>query len=268
MSTFTATPQPLNDPPRIMLSVTYTGGTGIPTSITVSRRNADGTTYLVRSANPAAMTGGVWVGYDYESPFAQAGVYTVTPNTTIGALTASVPKLREFGIVTPWLIHPGVPALSMPITVAQPGPVPVSDINQGVFQVLGRQNPVIRTDGVRRAPTFTLTVKTQSWDEEDALKAILADASTLLVQITYPEWERGDYYWVSVSTVTPARAVDFYGNTVTNWALTCTATGAPFGLLQAEWTYAGLLAAYPSYASVLSSFATYTDVQINNPIPV
>lgn len=264
------TPQPLNDPPRHLIQVTtlYT----IPSSqVTVTRRNSDGSSYAIRSANPAAMSAGaggsmVWTGYDYDAPFAQPGVYTATDDLGRPLSSATVPMLREYGVQTPWLLHPGIPSLSMPITVARPGPVPVSDVNQGVFNVLGRKDPVIRTDGVRRAPTFTLTISTYSWAEGDQLQALLDDASTLLLQITYPDWERGSYWWVSVGTVTPSNMVDYYGNEYVQWALACTVTGPPVGLLQAQWSYAGVAGRYATYLDVLNSFATYEDLLIDNPI--
>lgn len=259
-ATVTVTPQPLNQPPRILVQVAGLAGT----AVTVSRVNADGSTYVLRTANPATLVSGAWTGYDYESPFAQAGVYTATNQLGVTA-SASVAALREYGVQTPWLIHPGIPALSMPVTVAKPGPLPVTDVRQGVFDVIGRTNPVIRTDGKRRAPTFTLTLSTYSWAEQDTLAAILATASTLLLQITYPDWERGDYYWIAVSTVTPSRPVDYYGADFMQWALSCTATGAPAGLLQPQWTCGGLLASVASCAAVLTRYATCNGVLTNQP---
>ncbi len=255
-------PEPLNSPPRIRIIVTAMAGD----TVTVTRRNVDGSAYSVRTGNPGTLDSpGTWTGYDYESPFALAGTYKATSNTGDTVL-ATVPALREYGVRTPWLIHPGIPGLSLPVNVARPGPLPSSEINQGVFAILGRPDPIVRTDGVRRAPTFTLTLSTSTWDDQDALMKILSDASTLLLQVTYPEWERGDYWWISVSTVTPIRLVDYFGGQDMQWALACTVTGSPAGLLQAQWTCAGVVNAYASSSDVVSAYATSQDLLINFPI--
>lgn len=269
MPVLTITPQPANNPPRILLQVTgETGAFGSPANIvTVVRRNTDGSSYTVRTGNPGTVIGGAWTGYDYESPFGLGGTYTVTPDVGF-PVSGSVAALREYGVQQPWLIHPGIPALSMPITVARPGPVPVSDINQGVFNVLGRKDAVVRTDGVRKSPTLTLTVSTYTWDEEDDFAKLIDDASTLLLQITYPEWERSKFWWVSIGQVTPQQMVDYLGNTFVQWSCACTVTGPPAGLLQAQWTCAGVVNAYSSCLDVLSSFATCDDLLINFPIAV
>src|SRR6187549_3309934 len=106
-TTLTATPEPSNNPPRVLIQLTYTG----QTSATIVRNDPDGTTTPVRLADPAALDGaGSWVGYDYESWFGASTTYTA--DTLGGSLTSSAMTLSVPDI---WLRHPGVPALSQKI---------------------------------------------------------------------------------------------------------------------------------------------------------
>lgn len=247
---------PTNRPPRVALSVSGAAGA----SVTVTRQDAAGNSVTVRTANPAIVTAGAWVGYDYEAPFGDFIQYTVRDG---GNIAAVVPLPLD--IETPWLIHPGIPDLSQPIILESRGDLTRPVTNRGVHTVMGRSEPVVITDGKRNAATFDLTVHTESLADEAAMLSLLGDTSPLLLQIVYPTSSRKEYWWVSVGDVTTSNIVDYFANEYLRWVLPCTVTSPPTGLLQAQWTWAGLLANYATWQDVVDSFPTWADVITNSP---
>lgn len=247
----TATPQPAASPPSVRLDIT-----GVPAAtVTVYRVDALGNRTPVRSADPATLTGGAWVGFDYEAPFGALVSYVADDGA--GNLYTAGPV--ELDVQTPWLIHPGIASLSMSITVAKVGDR-TRTVNRGVHQPLGRATPIPITDGVRHAPTFDLTVRTTGVTEEDALLNLLADAETLLLQINYSGVDRVIYDWVSIGDVGDSYLVDWLGSQWDVWTLPCTVTDAPAGELQTQRTWAQLVAEFDTWADVVAAYASWRDV--------
>lgn len=262
----TATYEPTNSPPRISLHLT--GATG--STATITRRNDNGTTYSVRTANPLTLVSGEGQAYDYESPFRQGGVYTATM-TDGSTATVTVVGLWEYGVNTPWLIHPGIPDRSMPVTVQSIGSR-TQTARQGVHQILGRTDPIVIGDGTRGSESYTLTLRT-TWDDalspsdqqdEDRLRLLLSDGSALLVQVAYEGSRRWRWDWVSVGDVTVDDQVAYLDTDSLIWSLPCTVVRAPSGSQQAQWTYAGVLGRYASYSDLDAAYATYEDMLIDN----
>lgn len=245
----TATPQPSNVPPRVLLAVTGMAGA----TVTITRTGTDGTV-TVRTANPGTLTAGAFTVSDYEATFGIAYTYTATSNTADTA-TASA----TLTVSGPWLFHLADSTLSMPIRVMSRGERTLAT-NQGVHTVIGRPAAVVRSDGVRRLPTFPLLVGTSTLAEEAALTAILADSSVLLLQIAYTGVTRAESYYVSVGDVTMTDVADWFGNPFTQWTLPCTVTAVPTGSQQSAWTYAGLSAAFATYATADAAYTTYADM--------
>ena len=239
-ATITATPDPLNVPPRMQLVVS---GMAAASTVTISRIDVRSNATPIRLGNPATLTGGGWTGFDYEAPFGQAVTYRAVPDT--GAAASSV--AHAIAVEQPWLCHPGLPSLSMPVTIAARGDETM-DASQSVKFVLERPDPVVRTDGVRRPPTFDLTLRTWALDEEDALDSLLADSSPLLLQTVYPDVERVGYEWLSVGPVARSHLVPWQGNLVRHWTMSCTTVIAPSGLLQAQRTVADVAAQFATVA--------------------
>ncbi|WP_416906224.1 hypothetical protein [Micromonospora echinospora] len=155
----TATAEPDNDPPRVALSLEWTG----ETEVTIVRADPDGRSRPVRLAEPAALIGGLWTGYDYESWLGQPATYSATVDATTitsGPVTVAVDAA--------WLRHPGVPSLSMRVNFEGAGE-PVRPIQQTVHEPLGRQHPIVVTDGRRRSARSTLTLRTYDAAEMDQL---------------------------------------------------------------------------------------------------
>jgi hypothetical protein len=256
----TVTPDAINTPPRYAVSLI--GATG--TTVTVNRVDSAGVATTLRGAEPATLVSGGWIGYDYEAPYNEPLTYVATTDAG-STYTVAVAALREYGAQQGWLVHPGAPDLSIPLN----GPVigdETRDVLEGVHVVLGRAEPVTITDGARKAPAFELTIKATSKAEDDAVRALLADTSTLLLQYVFPFTDLYDYYWVSVGQATRARMTGDYSEPYYRWTLPCTVTSAPSGLQQAQWAYADVLADYASYSAVAAAFISYSDVVTNDPI--
>lgn len=257
----TATPDLVNWPPRMVLNVS--GMTG--TSLTVVRVDADGTRITVRSANPATLSGGGQVVYDYEMRDGAQATWIATTNLdAVGAsVTATMPTSA------PRLVHPGIPSLSVPITVAGIGDETM-DVVQGVHRPLGRASAIVITDARRHEPTFDLTVRTTSQQDEAALRSILADASTLLLQISYDPSSgvtRTKYHWVSVGSVTKSHMVPTFvapAGDLMQWTLPCVVSSRPSGSLQPQRTWADITATYGYNRDLVGTFGTWRDVILDH----
>src|SRR5206468_5007303 len=183
MSTVTVVPTVdlTSTPPSVQLAVTDTGTPNL-FATTVTRLDPDGVWRNVRTpdGNPLVLTtsGANRVGnlVDYEAPYGAPVTYSTLESP---AVLASPVTVAEGDI---WLIDPGSPALSVPLTL-RPGSLAeeVFTVKQGVFYVMGRANPVIQTDGSRNGSQSSLVATTASLDELNALKALLSGAGVLLL---------------------------------------------------------------------------------------
>lgn len=254
----TVTPQPGNWPPRMLIDLAgFLGATAIVT------RNDPSGPVPVRSGNPVTLSSGGAVLYDVEAKFNQSVTYTVTAGNI---KVTSDPVMLQ--VDQSWLTHLGIPSLSMPVTVAEGGiATRTRTTNVGVFQPIGRPTPVTRTDGVRHAPAYNLTVYTHGMDEERQLLELLADASTVLFQLANPGRARSRYEYIAVGDVTEDDLTEGYQDEpYIAWTLPCTVTDAPSGLLQSQRTWADVLAEFSTWQDVTDTYATWRDVITDNRI--
>lgn len=252
-ATLTATADPSNLPPRVLLEVAGMAGA----SVTITRTDGSGNSAPVRTANPADLTSTDFTGYDYEAPFGVDVTYAAVSNTADTATSATV----NVAVTRPWLLHPGVPALSVPVRVASFGDRTMDTAAQP-HVVLGRATPIVISDGVRHSPTFDTVLRTESLAEETALGFLLEDTSVLLMQAVSPTTARRRYEWVSVGPVVTTNLIDYFGNETVHWSLPCTVASAPAGLLQSQRTYSDLLADFADYTALDAAYATYHDLLI------
>jgi hypothetical protein len=253
-TTLTATPDPTNSPPRVLLNLTYTG----QTSATIVRNDPDGSQTPVRLAEPVTLDGtGSAVLYDYESWFGSSTTYTAT--TAGGSITSSA-VILDVGAV--WLRHPGIPSLSRKIDFHGEGD-PVRAVNQAVLQPLGRSTPVVLSDGQRKAKTGTITIWTASDTEHANLLGLLDDLSVLLLDVP-PSWEFGadlTHQYLSIGDVTMQRRIEgYYVDPNRIWTAPYIVVGRSAGGVQSQRTWATVLAAYATWQDVRTRYATWTDV--------
>lgn len=251
-TTFVATPQPGNNPPRTLLELEYTG----QTSAVITRTDPDGRERPVRLGEPAALLAGIWTGYDYESWFEQPATYTAT--TAGGSLTAG-PVTLDVDVA--WLRHPGVPSLSQPVDFQGEGQ-PVRPVAQAVLEPIGRRTPIVVTDGRRKSKRGTITLRTQTSEQADALLDLVDDTSVLLLDIP-PSfgYNMDPHQYVSLGDLAEDRQrPDFYLWPRKQWTAPYIVVDRPAGGLQAEWTYDGVLATWATYNDVKNNYDTYTDL--------
>lgn len=196
--TLTATPEPDAATPRVRIDVTDTTGS---TSVVVSRMDADGRSRLVRTSDGEALpiSGGTATVYDYEAPYGTQVIYS----TNVGSGPTAQAMLDVLAV---WLVHPGVPSRSQPVDL-RVGTNQSEEwaIDQGVFAILEREDPMIVTGGARTSPASSLIVKTDTAEELAGLRLLLSDGSPLLLNVHRGLGLGLPTSYIAVGTVRPAR---------------------------------------------------------------
>lgn len=247
-ATITATPQPTSTPPRVRLDISTD-----QTSLVLYRVGQDGTKTPVRTydGGPLPVTGPTVVAYDPEMPFGQPVSYTADGAGVTGSATVTVTSSDV------WLVPPGTPSRAMPVTIATVSDK-VSPANQSVRYPLARRYPIVASDGIRKADTYTLTIRTTGPDELAALKSILSDLSPLLLNVPPAKaWLDMDTEYVAVGDLTRANPVRFAAFDYREWKLPCSAVARPGGGTQAFNTYGTSAALYATYGARKAAAATY-----------
>lgn len=247
-ATITATAESAAVPPRVRLNVTTNQST-----IMLYRVAQDGTRTPVRSYDGGAfpVSGGTLVAYDPEAPFGLPVTYTAdgTGVTNSGTVTVSSDRV--------WLVHPGVPSRSQVVIPLQLSPRE-RDVAQSVRYPLGREFPIVATDGKRKAAQYELTLRTETLDQLAALDELLSDASPLLLNVP-ASWGWGVVSeYVAVGRISEARYPNVWGaHPVRRWSLPCSVVARPVGGSQVDNTYAKSKALYATYAARKAAHATY-----------
>lgn len=261
--TLTATSQPTGSPPRVRLDVTASG-TPTVTSVTVTRTDVSGKTYPVRTSDGGALpvSGGVATAYDYEIPYGTTSTYSVAAT---GATTVTASATVDVASV--WLVHVGVPALSMALPVISEIRELTRPLDRGLFPVIGRPDPIAITGGARSTPAGVLGVRTKTDAQRTALDLLIDDGSTLLLNLPASlGWGMSTCY-VSIGDVTTARTVDFAGQPWREWTLPYQVVGRPAGGSQALVTWQTVYDSYgsPSWTALYAAAGNPTWAQLANP---
>jgi hypothetical protein len=161
-----------------------------------------------------ATLGGTWTGTpelsislvspvlvfdDGEAPLDQLITYRVSCMSVLGG-TAEAPPIELDSDGTTWATHPSDPGHPRRLIVKDAAPSIVRPANEGVFQPIGRRNPVIVTSAARQGMTGTLVWGALSFDERDDWDSLLADLQPMLFRMPaeyrYPSggvwWSLGD----------------------------------------------------------------------------
>lgn len=260
MSTITVVPtvEPFNSPPRVRLDVTDTGSSPAYTSATVLRLDPDGVQRTVRTNDgnplPLSTSGSTRVGlvYDYEPPYGSLVSYSTLESPGTVSAEVTVDETR------PWLIHPGVPELSMPISM-RPGTLAeeVFPVRAGVFYPMGRKYPVVQTDGSRKGSQSSLVAMTESLDELDSLMVLLADAAVLLLNIPAGMNTGFPSSYIAVGDVKVTRWTSTVIDANRDVTIPFQVVDPPAGGTQAERTYADIVTGFATYANVQAAYSDY-----------
>ncbi|MEU5976394.1 hypothetical protein [Streptomyces sp. NPDC047315] len=241
-------------------------------TISIWRVTPDGTRTPVRGADglilgvPSASD--VVVIEDYEAPLG-VPVYYYAETRTGTALsstraTATV-TLAPGDLNLCWLKDPGYPQRNLQVMVKVP-PAWKRPIQQAVYRVHGRQNPVVHSD-VRGGLEGDLVVYTRSDAEATALTWVLSSGNILLWQVV-PGVHETDTY-VSVAETSLPRGAPLAGEAWREWTLALTQVDMPttVGVAgSAGRTWQDVLTENATWQDVLDRFATWEAVFLNRPI--
>lgn len=248
--TLTATAEPDAVTPRVRLNVTVTGTPAV-TSIVITRRDANGQSYPVRTsdAGPLPVSGGVATIYDYEVPFGQTATYSTNqPNGPAASVLLDVPDL--------WLIHIGVPSRSVRLAAVSSLGTRSRAANRGLFQVLERPDPVPVTSGARSTPSGVLGVRTRTDAERVALDLLLDDSSPVLLNVPVGKGWGVDTCYLSIGDTDETRTVPWGPFPYREWPLPYQVIGRPGGGTQAALTWNDVAAKYPTWQSIVDAGIT------------
>jgi hypothetical protein len=253
--TVTPTVDASNLPPRIKLAVAASAG---ETSTTVTRSDPSGAWIPVRTndGNPLQLSAGSGLLYAYEVPFGQSTTFSSvqSPGTVSAAVTLNSSAA--------WLVHVGQPALSVSLTF-RPGSLQEESysVMRGVFRPLGRVHPIIVTDGARSGPSSSLVVDRNSLVDVSAFKALLADASTLLLNIPPSLGTGFDTSYIAIDTYKIGRLTDLVIDENRDFLLPFDVVDRPLGGQQPQRTLADLMS-YATLADLNSHYATLNDLYV------
>jgi hypothetical protein len=140
---------------------------------------------------------------DNEAPYGTPVTYSTIESPSTVSSPVTVDETRV------WLVDPGTPALSVPIEMRANSFAEESwDVQQGIFWPMGRSTPVVQTDGARKAPASSVTVKIDTLTELADLRALLTGAGVLLLNVPPSANVGVDTAYIAIGKVTNRRVTD------------------------------------------------------------
>lgn len=240
------------------------------TLMTMYRVLADGSKTLVRGAtgliNQLVPTDATYIVTDYEAPLGVPFSYRLEFYSTSTGLLV---EWRTTGTVTldpgdrnyAWLKDPARPLVNMRVLVRQ-APDWKEPIDQQVYRIRGRQNAVVLS-GVRSGREGSLVVWTQTDDEREALRFLLATGNVLLWQAA-PGMGESDVY-VSVAEAAFPRVSTYAPEPWREWTLPLTEVDRPTGGMagSSTWTVRDVAIENATVLGLLSRYGTVLDLALN-----
>jgi hypothetical protein len=238
--------------------------------MTIYRVQADGSRALVRGSSglidKVTPTDSIFVVTDYEAPLGVPFTYRIEfYSTTTGLLV----EWEVTGTVTidpgdpsyAWLKDPARPQLNRRVLV-KTAPDWSQPIDQQVYRIRGRQNAVVLT-GVRGGREGSLVVCTESDDDREGLRFLLATGNVLLWQAA-PGMGESDVY-VSVADTAFPRITTYAPEPWREWTLPVTEVDRPTGGMagSSTWTVRDVLIENDTVLSLISRYATVLDLTLN-----
>jgi len=238
--------------------------------MTVYRVLADGSRTVVRGASgllsQVTTTDDTLIVTDYEAPLGVPFSYRIEfYNSSTGALAA----YRTTGNYTldpgdanyVWLKDPLRPLVNMRV-LAQKAPDWQQPIDQQAYRVRGRQNAIVLS-GVRSGREGSLVLWTQTDDEREAMRFLLATGNVLFWQ-SAPGMGESDVY-VAVAESAFPRVSAYAPEQWREWTLPLTEVDRPTGAMAGSptWTVRDVSIENSSVLSLVSRYATVLDLAIN-----
>ncbi|MDX2837978.1 hypothetical protein PV377_02990 [Streptomyces ipomoeae] len=238
--------------------------------MTVYRVLADGSRALVRGSTGLiellAVGADTSIIADYEAPLGVPFSYRIEfYSAATGALaawrTTSVFTIDPGDINYAWLKDPLRPQLNRRVLVKQ-APDWQQPIEQNVMRIAGRQNAVVLSR-IRSGREGSLTVWTQSDDERESLRFLVATGNALLWQ-SAPGMGEPDVY-VSVAQTSFPRVSPYAPEGWREWQLPLTEVDRPTGGTtgSATWTVRDVAIENASVLSLIGRYATVLDLALD-----
>jgi hypothetical protein len=136
---------------------------------------------------------------DGECPLDVPVAYLVANPGLAGGGFISTPAVLDSGDRT-WLTHPSRSDAPFQVTLSGAAPALDRDLQQGVFYVLDRPRPIVRSAATRQAPTGTLEFGALDEDSRALLDEALEDLQPLLLRVP-AGYNPGDM-WVALGALT------------------------------------------------------------------
>ena len=227
-------------------------------NVNVVRYDADGTTSPVRNCEPLTPCTQTVI-YDHEAPLDAACYYRMSPaGDDTGGWFSDPVTLTSGGLS--WLKHPLKPSLNKAVHLyaMRERQLPA---RRGVARPIDRSDPIVMHQA-RLTDAGSVVIQTDgTWAENLAMRNLLADGDTLLLQQTATLAE-GNLY-LSVDT-TGLDLLDEQAGWMLqrNWTLPFDVVARPAGQAAGPTgiTYDDLADAYLTYDHVAARVATYADL--------
>jgi len=241
--------------------------------MTAYRILADGSRTLVRGPSglldQVTVTDDTIIITDYEAPLGvpfsyRIEFYSASTGLLVEWRTTSAVTLDPGDINYAWLKDPARPQLNRKVLVKQ-APDWQQPIEQNVLRPRGRPNAVVLS-GVRSGREGSLVVWTQSDDEREAVRFLLATGNVLLWQ-SAPGMGESDVY-VSVADIQFPRVSTYAPEPWREWTLPFTEVDRPTGGTagSATWTVRDVAIENATVLSLISRYATVLDLALDQRI--
>ena len=256
--TFTLAIDPALD--AVVATVTLPAGA---TALFLSRIAPSETIAYVRGANPLTVAGGTTESVrDFEPPIGVPIDYTAVVANAAGEqspATTHTITVPSAGCSDTWLTDIAAPTNTQRVILEKLEELDY-EAASGVHFVLNRRTPIVTSD-IARAPSFELSVLTESDEERERTRAALGNGVPILLR-TPPENGIGSVYfavtdWKEQRIVSSATVQD------RRFVISCQQVDRPDPILYVPTyvaTYAGIRDAYTSYAELDATRDTYDDV--------
>lgn len=242
--------------------------------MTLYRVLEDGSRTLVRGQSgliqQVTSSDSTYLVTDYEAPLGVPFSYRVEfYNAATGALagyrTTSTYTLDPGDANYVWLKDPARPILNRRVLV-QKAPDWKQPIDQQAYRVRGRQNAVVLS-GVRSGREGDLVVWTQTDDEREALRFLLATGNVLLWQ-SAPGMGESDVY-VTVGETAFPRVTTYAPEQWREWTLPLTEVDRPTGGMAGSptWTVRDVSIENATALSLISRYASVLDLALGQRAP-